>query len=55
MLMRIPQCFIVKFQMHSVNDNIYDFDWVCIETPVRDCVIGMLLTYAIGMRYSVFI
>ena len=29
---------------HSVNDSIYDFDWVFLEIPVKNCIVGMLLT-----------
>ena len=30
---------------HSVNDSIlYDFDWEFLEVPVKNCMVGMLLT-----------
>ena len=25
----------------------YDFDWVFLENPVKNCIVGMLLTYPI--------
>ena len=31
-------------QTHSVNDSIYDFDRVFLEIPVKNCIVGMLLT-----------
>ena len=31
----IPSCIIWKFQTHSVNYSIYDFDWVFLEIPVK--------------------
>ena len=27
----------------SVNDSLYDFDWVFPEIPVKSCIVGMLL------------
>ena len=42
--MSIPQCIFQKSQIHSVNDSVYDFHWVCLEIPVENCIVGMLLT-----------
>ena len=36
--MSIPQCIILD------NDSIYDFDGVFLVIPVKDCIVGMLLT-----------
>ena len=27
----------------SVNDSLYDFDWVFPKIPVKNCIVGMLL------------
>ena len=29
---------------HSVNDSIYDFDWVILKIAVKNCIIEMFLT-----------
>ena len=39
----------LKSRTHSVNDRIYDFDWVFLEFPVKNCIVGMLLTCPIEM------
>ena len=36
------RCFGIP--AHSVNDSIYDFDWVFVEIPVKCCIVGMTLT-----------
>ena len=36
--MSIPQCIILD------NDSIYDFDGVFLEIPVKNCIVGILLT-----------
>ena len=33
-----------KTQTHSVIDSIYDIDLVFLENPVKNCIVGMLLT-----------
>ena len=33
-----------KSQTHSFNDSICDFQWVFQETPVKNCIMGMLVT-----------
>ena len=33
-----------KSQTHSENDSIYDFNWVFVESPVKNYIVGMLLT-----------
>ena len=40
--MNIPQSISWKSRIHSVNDSIYDFGWVFQETPVKNCMTGML-------------
>ena len=30
-------------QANSVNNSLSDFDWVFLEIPVKDCIVGMLL------------
>ena len=35
-------------QTHSGNDSISDFDWVFLEIPVKNCIVGMLLTCPIA-------
>ena len=37
-------------EMHSVNQSIHNFYWVFLETPVRNCIVGMLLTRPITVR-----
>ena len=41
-----------KSHARSVNDSIYDFDWVVLEIPVKNCIEGKLLTslYNIGCK-----
>ena len=39
-----------KSQTHSVNDTIYNFNWVLLEIPVKNCIVGMLLTCRIPHR-----
>ena len=38
-------------QTHSLNDSIYNFDWVFLEIPVRNCIAGMLLTCHISSAH----
>ena len=33
-----------KSQTHSVNDSIHNFDWVFLEIPVKNCIVGYSLT-----------
>ena len=43
--MRIPQCTILE-----IPDTLrYDFDWVFLEIPVKNCIVGMLLTCQIKL------
>ena len=42
--MSIPQCIILEIP----NDSIYDFDRVSLEIPVKNCIVGMLLTCLIS-------
>ena len=59
LIIRLAHCLIIracqwvshnalflKSQTHSVNvhDSIYDIDWVFLEIPVKNCIVGMLLT-----------
>ena len=57
MLMSIPQCHNAlswKFQTHSVNDSMMnDFDWVFLEIPVGNYIVGMLLTCPISFWHAV--
>ena len=41
-----------KSQTHSVNDSIYDFDGVSLEIPVKNNIVGMLLTCPFGKKRS---
>ena len=34
---------------HSANDSIYNFDWVFLEIPVKNCIVGM---WGMGMPNS---
>ena len=45
--MSIRQNIVLESQTRSVNDGIYDFDWVFPEIPLKNCIVGMLLTYCI--------
>ena len=42
-----------KSKTHSVNDSIYDFDWVLLEIPVKTCSAEMLLTCPISFQSSI--
>ena len=35
---------------HSVYDGIYDFDWVFLEVPVKNCIVRMLLRCSIHRK-----
>ena len=37
-----------KSQTYSVYDSIYEFDWVFLGNPVKNCIVGMLSTCPIG-------
>ena len=41
--MSIPECNILENQTHAVNDSLYDFEWVFLEIPVKNCIVGMLI------------
>ena len=43
-----------KCQTLRVNDNIYDFDSVFLEIPVKNCIMGMLLTCPIDWQGQLF-
>ena len=43
----IPQFIILEIPHTLVNDSIYDFDWVFLEIPAQNCIMGMLLTQPI--------
>ena len=43
-----------KSQTHSVNDSIYNFDWVFLEIPVKNCMVRMLLTGPIDSVLIIF-
>ena len=36
------------WKSHSVNDGKNDFDWVFMEIPMKNCIVGMLLTWPIA-------
>ena len=38
-------------QTHSVTDSILDFGWVFLEIPVKNGIVGMLLTYKSDNQY----
>ena len=40
-------------QTHSVNDTIYDFDWVFLEIPVKIFIVGVILTCPIVLCSSI--
>ena len=51
--MSIPQCIISEFpDTHAFNDGIKDFDGVFLEILVKNCIVGMLLTYPIRFSLS---
>ena len=51
MLMSIPHNALFQNSLtHSVNDSLYDFDWVFLEIPVKNCIVGMLLTCPIANK-----
>ena len=35
---------LCHFQTHSVNDEIYISEWRYLEIPVKNCIVGTLLT-----------
>ena len=43
MFMSIPQCIILEIP-DTLNDSVYDFDWVFLEIPEKNCNMGMLFT-----------
>ena len=43
--MSIPQCIILE-----IPYIIHDFDWVFLEIPVYNCIVGMLLTRPLELR-----
>ena len=43
-------CFWIS-QTHSVNDSMYEFDWVFLEISVKNCIVGMLLARHILHKY----
>ena len=40
-----------KSQTHSANDGIYDYEWVFLEIPVKNCIVGMLYTCLYASSY----
>ena len=40
-----------KSQTYPINDSIYYFDWVFLEIPVKNCIVGMLLTCPIVSHF----
>ena len=55
MLMSIPQCIILEIPTNSVNDSIFIFDWVFLEIPLKNCIVGMQLTCPRGMRLCMYL
>ena len=39
MLMGIPQRIILE-NPDTLNDSIYDFDWVFLEIPMKNCIVA---------------
>ena len=44
--------YLSKSRTHTVNDSIWDFDWVCMEIVVINCIVGMLLTRPIVISWK---
>ena len=41
----------LKTQTHTLTDSRYEFDWVFLEIPMKNCIVGMLLTRPISLSY----
>ena len=47
--MNILQRIILEIP-DTINGSVYDFDWVFLEIPVKNCIVGMLLMYAYALH-----
>ena len=46
-----PQCIILEIP-DTLTDSRYEFDWVFPEIPIKNCIVGMLLTRPISISYK---